>query len=108
MLINISIPDHFVKIAKEWAIGTGYLQAVASTGNLTLGTIRPWNEDEHRYMTDQEWHVHLWVCLGGEVDSTRRMAVISGDVEEAESLRQFRNFAEDTSAMLYKSYELPC
>lgn len=108
MLININIPDRFVKLAREWAIGKGYLQAVATAGNLTLGKIRPWSDDNNRYMTDQEWHVHLWVRLGGEIDSTRRMAVISGDVEEAESLRQFRDFAEETSAMLWKSYELSC
>lgn len=53
---TIKVPSEYVELASQWYSGQGdMLYAIASTGTIATGTIRPWNDDENRYMDDAEW-----------------------------------------------------
>lgn len=57
-LVEITMPDEFVRLANEWHSGQAcILYAAGSSGGLYLGSIRPWEDD--RPLTDQEWHHSL-------------------------------------------------
>jgi len=63
MVDSIKIPDRFVAVCKDWHGGQGdLLYAVASTGNLTRGCVRPQNEDGE-WASDEEWYYSLWYDL---------------------------------------------
>jgi hypothetical protein len=75
---SIEIPAEFVQLASEWYDGqASMLYAVASTGGLTLGSVRPYTDDEEikemgiiyyrRPMTDEEWYRSLWDGLESEL-----------------------------------------
>ena len=65
------------------------LYAIASTGGLTRGTIRPWNDD--RPMTDQEWDQSLWASLASDLRSILRL--IGPDNDDYNDLVEFERFA---------------
>ncbi len=52
---SIVIPERFVAVCADWHSGSGcVLYAIASTGGLTTGTIRPAG------CNDEEWYLSLW------------------------------------------------
>lgn len=54
--------------AQSWYDGSGsMLYAIASTGHLALGTMRPVDEDR-RPLTDRQWFIGLAEQLEGEAD----------------------------------------
>jgi hypothetical protein len=74
--IERMIPPEFTQLASVWHDGQdSLLYAVASTGDLTRGDedFRPWDDDENRPMTDNEWQAHLWFMLFCELANVCRM-----------------------------------
>lgn len=105
-LIEVKIPSNFKGLCAAWAGGTDcMLRAIQSTGDLTLGSIRPYNSDVSRYLTDQEWHVSLWGSLGSDIRYNARLAEKSHSYDAPE-LRKFETFAEETEEMLRVAYGL--
>jgi hypothetical protein len=81
------------------------LRAIESTGDLTLGTIRPFSHDSGRHLTDQEWHVSLWTAMSGDLSYLARMAGKGGH-KSAKRLRRFEAFADETVEALRVAYNL--
>jgi hypothetical protein len=105
-LLTIEIPALFKRLCGEWAGDKGcMLRAIESTGDLTPGTIRPFNHDACRYFTDQEWHLSLWTGLSGDLSYLARMAE-KGDHKSAKRLRWFESFADETVETLRVTYGL--
>ena len=72
---SITIPAQYIKLCEQWHSGqSSTMYAISSTGNLTLGDIKPWNQDEDRAMTDDEHYLYLWQCLDSEVHAARKIA----------------------------------
>lgn len=64
----MSIPMEYVELCQNWHDGqTSMMYAILSTGDLTIGTIRPKNDDGE-WMTDDEWLCHLYEQLLGEIE----------------------------------------
>lgn len=69
------IPEPFITFASEYHDGVGsMLYAVASTGGVSLGTRRPWIDNQTRPMTDEEWDLSLWKSLSYDVSAAIRVA----------------------------------
>jgi hypothetical protein len=69
---SIEIPERFVMVACDWNGGLDcMLYAVASTGGLTTGTIRP-TDDEGRPVSDERWYCNLWWDLSADIAYARR------------------------------------
>ena len=102
-LIEIEIPYEFAELCSGWAGDTDcMLRAINSTGDLTLGTRRPLDDDDTP-MSDQAWHASLWSSLSCDVAYCRRMAEKSGH-EDMPALREFEDFADETHEMLCREY----
>lgn len=105
-LLDVDIPDEFLMLACDWYSGMGdMLYALASTGDLSPGTQRPWHPDDDRPMTDHEWHVHLWSCLSVDVMHARMAAEKIGH-EDAEALARFEDLADEACERLAAAYGL--
>lgn len=114
-LLEIEIPGEFVEVAGHWYSGQyDLLYAVSSTGGLCLGNIRPINDETGEYCSDQEWHLQLWRELSCDIAYAARMAekAVIHDTEnfdaasEAETLRNFEKFANETIEKLANAYGL--
>lgn len=101
---SIQIPSEYVDLASQWYGGQGcILYAVASTGNLTTGTQRPFNDDDEP-ASDQEWYVSLWDEL--DCGLSRLLRSIKPDHEDYDTLKAFQEYAETTSDQLRQQYGL--
>lgn len=91
---DIPIPSEFLDLAEQWHSGQDdLLYAVASVGSLRRGSQRPYNDDEGRPMTDEEWTLDLWRGLSVDVAYARRIAERNGDDDAAE-LQRFEDFCD--------------
>lgn len=105
---SIQIPDRFVELAKGWYDGqTSMLYAIASTGNLTRGDIRPsWGG---RPATDREWYYSLWRDLSCELGGLIRSLKKKYDDEtiaELSNLPEFETWVDEVAERLFQQYEL--
>lgn len=107
-LLEIEIPAEFLDLCRGWAGGTDcMLQAIDSTGSLTLGTDRPWNYDADRPMNDHEWHRSLYSSLSSDIAYNRKLAEKSGDTDDAWQLNNFEQWADSIVEKMdevYKDY----
>lgn len=88
------IPDRFVSLAADWYNGQNdMLYAVSSSGGLFRGTQRPYNDDEGRYMNDEEWDLSLWQSLESDIFRARKLAEKSNHPDSLE-LWEFECFVE--------------
>jgi hypothetical protein len=102
-LIDVEIPAEFIELCSGWAGDTDcMLRAIDSTGDLTLGSRCPLNDDGEP-MTGREWHASLWSSLSCDVAYCRRMAEKSNH-EDAVALQAFEEFADETHEMLCREY----
>lgn len=63
----MKLSKEFVVFASYWYSGSGsMLYAVASTGGLTRGTIRPYYNGQP--LSDAEWDFYLWDSLRVELE----------------------------------------
>lgn len=101
-MIEIKIPDEYVQLCKDWYCGSSSMMyAVASTGGLTRGTIRPYTTDGRPY-TDEEWQWSLWSELVCEIRDTHNDGINSQTDEKA--LEQFERYAESVKDQLVAEY----
>ena len=100
---SIQIPEEFVALACHWYSGVDMLYAVASTGNLTLGNRRPYNDDEGRYCTDQEWYRSIWSELSCDISYCLRL--MPADHEDHEEMTRFAEFVSDVVDRLDQEIE---
>lgn len=75
---SIQIPGEYVQLCSEWYDSqASMMYAIASTGGLTLGDIRPYTDDEEtnerRPMTDEEWYRSLWSDLESELYRAKKI-----------------------------------
>lgn len=100
--MNIPIPSTFLTFARDWHGGQNcMLYAVASTGEVRCGSIRPVNDNDE-YMTDQEWIVHLWARLERDVRLVRKtMGESNADYNTAVA---FETFCAETVRALRTYY----
>lgn len=78
------------------------LYAIASTGNLTLGTTRPVD-----CATDAEWYLRLWEALDSELSSlVRQVSTNDPDNEDLAVLDRFQQFAERTANTIRSEHQL--
>ena len=95
MVNHVTVPAEFVTLASEWYSGTDLLYAIASTGNLTLGNRRPWNDDESRSMTDEEWYANLFSNLAADLRSLLRQVKRHKDVPKLQRFLEWAETQED-------------
>lgn len=68
---SIRIPPRHQRTCADWSGGQDcMLYAVASTGNLTTGTIRPVGCD-----TPEKWYLHIWRELSADTWSACKLAI---------------------------------
>jgi hypothetical protein len=81
------------------------LYAVSSTGNLTIGTIRPSGCD-----SDEKWYWSIWNDLATDVGCAVRAASqgLNGpsDVVDCKVLREFEAWVDSTVERLAREYGL--
>jgi len=98
---SIVIPDRFVMLASGWYDGSGdMLYAVASTGGLTMGSIRPLGAD-----TPEKWYLSIWRDLSVDIGYAVRAAKRSGH-EDYEALSEFEDWVDAQVDALVESYSL--
>jgi hypothetical protein len=105
---SIKIPQQYVDLCNGWYDGVNYvLYAIASTGKLTLGSIRPRVYDSDRYMTDEEWYWSLFSDLSIELRQTIKnidKRNKQNEVEDYEELKNFLDWAEEIADGLATEY----
>jgi len=70
---EIEFDDEEIDVATSWhGGGSSMLYAIASTGVLRRGTVRPY--DEGRPLTDKEWMRHLAEKLAWEAEDAAKEA----------------------------------
>lgn len=80
----IEIPSEYVELACGWYWGSGsMLYAIASTGNLILGSIRP-------YDTDDECLLSLYRQLSAELSEISKL-----NSEDEDQLIEFEKWVDD-------------
>lgn len=107
---SIQVPEEFVELCHDWAGNIDcMLRAISSTGNLTLGTKRPYNTDEDRYMTDEEWYCQLFIDLYCDISAITRSIEKQNrqaEFEDFDQLKAFKQWADETSERLAEEYGL--
>lgn len=111
------IPTEFVELAKVWHGGSQtMLYAVASTGGLTRGNIRPQHHDHewdqsirmhksvHRPYSDDEWEWSLWSDLECELRSVLRLVDTTHDYFD--ELCRFHDFASQEADRLAVAHNI--
>ncbi len=99
---SIEIPNRFVRACIGWEGGMDcMLRAVTSTGNLTIGTIRPMG-----CITDEKWYLHLWRELSCDLSSAVLLADDSDNGDDATLLAEFEEWVEDIVGRLEVEYNL--
>lgn len=94
----IIFDDDEIEAASHWHGGqSSMLYAVTSTGALSRGTHRPYNDDEGRPMTDEEWMTDLAERLAREAEEAARDA--SKQAKKAKG-REKRELLADANALL--------
>jgi len=105
ILDSVQVPDEFVELCGNWYDGSGSMMyAIASTGNLSRGSIRPteddgyWQEYPRQYncvwreLTDLEWYRSLFSDLSSEIARDIRQSEKSSFpdiIADCEDLRRF-------------------
>ncbi len=103
---SIMIPERFVAVCADWYGGSDcMLYAIASTGGLTTGTIRPAG------CSDEEWYYTLWRDLFVDVHCAVRAAsavCADGDEDHADhaALNNFENWVGCMVTQLCDEYGL--
>ena len=105
-LKEIRIPDEYLAFASQWYSGQDdMMYALASTGDIGLGSIRP-RDDDGAPMSDHAWHVYLWECLECDVRSCRYGMNQSYGDDDYDTANNFEDFCEATVRVLRAEYGL--
>jgi len=99
---SIVIPECYRRLCEDWHNGIDCtLYAVASTGGLTIGTIRPDGCDG----SDEKWYYRLWCELSCDIGRARKAACLS-DHEDCDELMNFEEWVDMQVDRLCQSYGL--
>lgn len=97
---SIEIPSEFVNVAYYYYDGSSsMLYAIASTGGLTTGTIRPL-DDDGRPCTDEYWYWSLFAELSAELDR-----LVKGHPYDS-NLNAFAVWAELKQSQLAEEFDI--
>ena len=108
---SIHVPAEYCELCQNWYDGMGdTLYAVASTGNLTTGCLRPIIDGDP--VSDERWYYDLWAGLSVDIGSARRAACKLRDrgddnedwASEADSLEEFEKWVDDICELLADDY----
>ena len=73
---GLALPPECIQLATDWHDGqSSMLYAVASTGSLSRGSVRPTTDDPPRPMTDYEWMLDLCEQLSSELRRVQELAI---------------------------------
>ncbi len=99
---TIEIPEGYVDLCNDWSRSANcMLYAVASTGGLTIGTMRPEGCD------DNQWHYTIWRDLSVEVHCAVRAASKGHeDHEDRAALVEFEVWVDCMVDQLCEEYGL--
>lgn len=87
---SIAIPAEYLELCSQWYCGQNdMLYAVASTGGLTLGSIRPPGCE-----TDEKWYLTIWQNFAVDVMYATRMAEGNGNRPPHDDLPALRRMEE--------------
>lgn len=96
---SIVVPWDYVQLCSDWHDGqSSMLYAIASTGNLTTGTVRPVYCD-----TDLEWYADLYSSLYSEL--YRLIRGLDESTDDYYTLVEFRDWAEEQAELLNSELE---
>lgn len=103
---SIQIPEEFIDLCNPWHSGQdSMMYAIASTGNLTTGEVRPYDAFDDRHYTDEEWYVNLFVSL--EIEIYQLLKLNSSTVDEQRAdLEEFQKWVENIVEKLTHEYNL--
>jgi hypothetical protein len=97
---SIVVPGRFVELCEGWAGGMDcMLRAVESTGNLTIGTIRPRGCD-----CDEQHYYSIFLDLSSDVGHARKLASVAH--ADYDALSEFEDWADEQCDRLCESYGL--
>lgn len=97
---SIEIPADFIEFASGWYDGSSsMLYAIASTGGLTTGSVKP-----HGCETEEEWYHMLWRDLSLELFHLIKQLEKGDDINGLELANKFYVFADDIDNKLYAEY----
>ena len=101
---SIEIPAEFRLLCSDWAGGLDcMLRAIASTGGLTLGNMRPEGCD-----TPEKWYLHLWRDLSSDICHTLHQArrPDCATADDIQALGEFELWVNYQVARLELAYNL--
>lgn len=99
---SIEVPRCYHRLCNDWHNGINcMLYAIASTGGVTTGTIRPDGCDG----SDEKWYYQLWCELSADVGYARKAACKSGH-EDCDELMNFEDWVDMQVVRLAQSYGL--
>lgn len=109
----IAVSDDFVEIAQAYHSGQpSMLYAVASSGCLARGTVRPYVHEDNawREATDAEWMYELASALASELRRVREVLEQNHEVEGAalEVVVQFQEYIDGIVAAIENHILPPC
>ena len=103
---SIQVPEEFIDLCNPWHSGQdSMMYAIASTGNLTTGDVRPYDAYEDRHYTDEEWYVNLFVQLEVEICQLLKLSSPAVDDQRYE-LTEFQKWTEGIIEKLKHEYGL--
>jgi len=98
---SVRVPDDICRLCSDWHGGMGcMLYAVASSGNLTIGTDRPYGAD-----SDEKWYLSIWTEFSVDMGCAARIARDSGH-EDADDLEDAERWIDSVCDDLAASYGL--
>jgi len=99
---SIEIPVDIQELCADWAGGTDdMLYAVSSTGDLTLGSIRPRGCD-----TEEKWYLTIWREFASDLDYNASVASFKNDDAKSHDLNYAKKYADVVCAILARVYGL--
>lgn len=98
----MAMPHKFFKLSSQWHSGqSDTLYAIASTGGLKRGTIRPLNDDTGMPCNNLEWKLQLYLELRSDIRAPMRQLKRNTDSKNSEKwLPRFQQFLDWTDRQI--------
>ena len=100
----MGMPHKFFKLSSQWYCGqSDTLYAIASTGGLKRGTIRPLHEDTGMPCNNLEWKLQLYLDLRYDIRYTMRQLEKQPNSKNSQKwLPRFQKFLEWTDRQIIR------
>ena len=98
----MGMPKKFIRLSSEWYSGqSDLLYAIASSGGLKRGTIRPINDDTGMPCNNLEWKLQLYLGLRSDIRYPMRQLERQPDSKNSQKyLPRFQKFLEWTDRQI--------